>query len=1249
MMYVIEFLNKCCGVFYVVCFLVLGLVSLPLFAAVCPGALPTLLPNTFSMSFDAVEILDENGSVKDALLDPSYRNILFQPGISNNAVNLKADSYLSFNSNNRINPSIGKISFWFKPDWDGNDIVHTRMLLDASPFRVFVYKGSSKTYFVFRYDDAQGNQREVSTSVFEPQGVSDGSQGIVTGWKSGEWHHIEVKWNLALNPGEQYLAYTIDGKYSRKNKNTWHGINAIACSFTVGSRLNGTNAAEGSFDELNIDIEPDRELYLSLENKSSVTSINGVVNSVTQFGTAVNGNGLLANAGVDVKVPGAGNLDVIKGRATFWFKPEWDGNAIEHTRYLLDASPFRVFVYKGSTRSYFVFRFDDGGGAQREVSSSSVEPGLIESWLAGQWHFIDIEWDLSLPAGEQYLKYTIDKTHTKTLKHTWTNIQAAPSQFSVGASQGGALVAGGVIDELEIYSTPGANELSNISFASSLESLQRVEAAQGTVIGTPVFSQALVGQGVELGSGDVLSFPAPGRLNNLKGSISFNFKPNWNGFENSQIRYLFDASPFRILIYYSPSSSKTYFVFRFDDAQGNQKEASTSYYEPAGGGDGSTGVVSAWKAGEWHRVELIWDLTGEQQHLSFVIDGIPYRSQISTWSGVQALADNFSIGSHRSGAFPADGVMDELVIYDQSLFDKNKPIESFITTTRNDGIWQQHETIYSAPQDAAKLADTIALGNDTVFYQKANFDAVYEGTVPLENEIVNELGYRLAANEKETLFFNVYSRKSIDDLIVQATVPTKASGQTLDVAELYLVKNWWQAGASPHKSLFPHYIPELLISDDLTGDGAKLSDIKQIRQAAWSTSNLPSLPALNYVRTSMKAFTSRQFALRVSVPAGTEAGEYFSTIALMDVNGQLLASVPLRIEVQAYDLLAPGKDYWTYHRAVLPEQSSGSDVVSLERYIKQIEDIKHHGLTGLLMYGADVVTQTIKLDAIQQIPWDGKVMSLAYSEALRDLLEVYGYEPWFYGRDEPNSDERIVIQINRSYNIHNLGVTGGKTPGKVITAIKREWAEKLVDPSSYIYSLAGLNAGAIPYEPLDYANLSLGGSLDYIQGLVDGMVVKDNYPQSYYWQSMQENPSINRSYAGFYLWLTGLDGVFPYVYQHVRNNPYDDFDIWSTKVFSYRDHLTTYPSQQGPVGTIQWEAYREGIDDVRYLQTWTHYYELALSISPVAAQVSKQKIEEVLTTFSIYGELEKLPATAFEDARTTIQDEIVKLKGLVAF
>ena len=73
---------------------------------------------------------------------------------------------------------------------------------------------------------------------------------------------------------------------------------------------------------------------------------------------------------------------------------------------------------------------------------------------------------------------------------------------------------------------------------------------------------------------------------------------------------------------------------------------------------------------------------------------------------------------------------------------------------------------------------------------------------------------------------------------------------------------------------------------------------------------------------------------------------------------------------------------------------------------------------------------------------------------------------------------------------------------------------------------------------------------------------------------------------GLLLWQRDYDGAMDYTYQGAAGNIWNDFDSEY-----YRDHVFAYPTIDGVIDTIQWEGWREGVDDIRYLTTLLNVIE----------------------------------------------------------
>ena len=84
-----------------------------------------------------------------------------------------------------------------------------------------------------------------------------------------------------------------------------------------------------------------------------------------------------------------------------------------------------------------------------------------------------------------------------------------------------------------------------------------------------------------------------------------------------------------------------------------------------------------------------------------------------------------------------------------------------------------------------------------------------------------------------------------------------------------------------------------------------------------------------------------------------------------------------------------------------------------------------------------------------------------------------------------------------------------------------------------------------------------------------------------------ERPFIYRFNSGLWIWAHGLDVHCNFAYQYgfgTSRYIWNDFDYTR-----YRDHNFVYPTGDGVVNTIQWEGFRDAVDDVRLLTTLEYY------------------------------------------------------------
>jgi hypothetical protein len=67
-----------------------------------------------------------------------------------------------------------------------------------------------------------------------------------------------------------------------------------------------------------------------------------------------------------------------------------------------------------------------------------------------------------------------------------------------------------------------------------------------------------------------------------------------------------------------------------------------------------------------------------------------------------------------------------------------------------------------------------------------------------------------------------------------------------------------------------------------------------------------------------------------------------------------------------------------------------------------------------------------------------------------------------------------------------------------------------------------------------------------------------------------------------YAWFSGFNDTWNDFFDA---GSYSFGEYWDDGPYGYKDHCMVYPTVDDVIDTVQWEGYREGIDDTRYLQT----------------------------------------------------------------
>jgi hypothetical protein len=514
--------------------------------------------------------------------------------------------------------------------------------------------------------------------------------------------------------------------------------------------------------------------------------------------------------------------------------------------------------------------------------------------------------------------------------------------------------------------------------------------------------------------------------------------------------------------------------------------------------------------------------------------------------------------------------------------------------------------------------------------------------------VAKSLALSACTEEYESASFAVATSGDVEDLTIACSHLTAPEG-VIDKTQIdvKLVKCWYQAFGEPWSGGVSFQrgkvlLPELLVNDDDLVRVDLENKRNMLRVADPKTDALryedatgenPNLTADLVMRDAdmlmpvdIPAGQVRQFWVTVHVPATSAPGVYEGALTVGSA-GSSGATLPIHLTVHPFSLAASVVEHSMYYRARL----TGSDVPVLDlrgenktetQYAAELRDMVAHGVTSPLVYqppaNMDLMRRALEIrqetgvrsDRFYFCAWgigpnDTGDDSRRVLGEMRELVKRFGYREFYnYGPDEP-SVEGARESVAAWRFTHDLGwktylacnalkdSTGG---------IRRElWKELRNEVDLFVVG-----------EDLD---AELAGTL---RDAGCGIYSYSN-PQC----GIEEPETYRRNY-GLALWKAGYSGAMNYAYQHgfgTSDLMWNDFDA-ATLTHPYRDHVMAYPTSNGVVGTLQWEGYREGVDDLRYLSTLLEAIQEAKR-DPGRAQAAA-KIEDWVDTIDPASDLDRI-------------------------
>jgi len=435
--------------------------------------------------------------------------------------------------------------------------------------------------------------------------------------------------------------------------------------------------------------------------------------------------------------------------------------------------------------------------------------------------------------------------------------------------------------------------------------------------------------------------------------------------------------------------------------------------------------------------------------------------------------------------------------------------------------------------------------------------------------------------EFEPASFVIRSNQEIDSLMVKAS---RLVGNNSSISpgniDIRVVKCWYQAGSDIYDTKNKILVPELLLKNDAlikivgkdnflklaNGIYVNISNPKGISgiKSAPTLDQFPVKDNETLQPVDIPKDINKQFWITIKVPDNAEPGMYSGEILLVTPKGRI-GGIKLKLNVLPIILLKPYLNYSIYYTGRLNNDGSLSSGDKNEgQFYVEMKDIFDHGVANPTVYYKDnigrflqirrevgIINQplfylglNIESSGENSVALKNAIINLKKQVATHESIRLYIYAPDELSLNNPKNRAQIKLA-------HQLGVS-------VFDAQSKENATNVADI-------------------LDLAVVSLDPDIQLARKYHEYGHKIFSYGNP---QGGVENPETYRRNYGLLLWQKEYDGAMDFAYQYGYNNIWNDFDSEEC-----RDHVFAYPTICGVIDTIQWEGWREGVDDVRYLTT----------------------------------------------------------------
>ncbi len=471
-------------------------------------------------------------------------------------------------------------------------------------------------------------------------------------------------------------------------------------------------------------------------------------------------------------------------------------------------------------------------------------------------------------------------------------------------------------------------------------------------------------------------------------------------------------------------------------------------------------------------------------------------------------------------------------------------------------IGPEFPTLKADPQPTNTHPPELSVAEDRngfLLYTPSLQQRIFHQTTPLPEQCSDSLRGNAPGNSVKAMSLVLYACRDLPDL--QLHLAELRSGKNTLQATLHPIRQWVQR--SGHKGGARTYarVPELL--DD----------------------NRPLFVSAN---------SSQQFYIMVDVPADAAAGLYTGNISVR-CGKKETALFPVEFTVHPFTLPAlDGTRQYTamYNQDRLHPFLSNPDFREFDQ--TRLLDLKRHNMNSVLFPSVAYKSKEDFEALYQQVnqlldnagfpklpmPYFNGNLTVQDITDIRDIVrKIAGREILFYPVDEPHFNKRE--QAVRLYS-----------EAKQVSGIRT-------------YCTVTQDDIDVFGDDIDFRTYMITGYAKFEPDRIREECARDKKNFWWYSNAAREYPAANRYKAGFFQYRAGATGQLYWAYDNASMDPYNDFDG------RQNDHLAVYTIGGRIYSTLQWEAIREGLDDLRHL----YFLEDQIAQAPAHSETARQAKE----------------------------------------